>query len=181
MTATFEIYPHVSSLSSKWLPIIGTSSLLFARHDSGARIKYLNPFVCRDQARPLNHVRSRLFNVLLFRAASTIGANIHEIIGENTGELIGVAAKMSRPTLRFECQNQVCDGILSWCLSREYNEGEEERCQHAARAPNGVRLSCAAVLWFSQLQFYYDGRRQLQPLVRLRTENRRSDPSLYRD
>ena len=43
--------------------------------------------------------------------------------------------------------------------------------------PNGVRLSCAAVLWFSQLQFYYDGRRQLQPLVRLRTDNRRSDPS----
>jgi len=35
--------------------------------------------------------------------------------------------------------------------------------------PNGVRLSCAAVLWFSQLQFYYVGRRQLQPLVRLRT------------
>src|SRR5712691_901416 len=35
--------------------------------------------------------------------------------------------------------------------------------------PNGVRLSCAALLWFSQLQFYYDGRRQLQPLVRLRT------------
>ncbi len=34
---------------------------------------------------------------------------------------------------------------------------------------NGVRLSCAALLWFSQLQFYYDGRRQLQPLVRLRT------------
>src|SRR5438445_4370353 len=38
--------------------------------------------------------------------------------------------------------------------------------------PNGVRLSCAAVLWFSQLQFYYDGRRPLQPLVRLRTEDR---------
>jgi hypothetical protein len=33
------------------------------------------------------------------------------------------------------------------------------------------------VLWFSQLQFYSDGRRQLQPLVRLRTDNRRSDPS----
>src|SRR5437879_689651 len=46
--------------------------------------------------------------------------------------------------------------------------------------PNGVRLSCAAVLWFSQLQFYYDGRRQLQPLVRLRTDNRRSDPSRNR-
>src|SRR2546425_2341354 len=27
------------------------------------------------------------------------------------------------------------------------------------------------------MQFYYDGRRQLQPLVRLRTDNRRSDPS----
>ncbi len=46
--------------------------------------------------------------------------------------------------------------------------------------PNGVRLSCAAMLWFSQLQFYYDGRRQLQPLVRLRTEDCRSDPALYR-
>ena|SRR5712691_12820239 len=33
--------------------------------------------------------------------------------------------------------------------------------------PNGMRLSCAAVLCLSQVQFYYDGRRQLQPLVRL--------------
>src|SRR6266576_156964 len=32
--------------------------------------------------------------------------------------------------------------------------------------PNGWRLSCAAVQWFSQMQFYYDGRRQLQPRVR---------------
>src|SRR3989442_6544721 len=32
--------------------------------------------------------------------------------------------------------------------------------------PNGARLSCAALQWFSQMQFYYDGRRQLQPLVR---------------
>jgi len=31
------------------------------------------------------------------------------------------------------------------------------------------------------MQFYYDGRRQLQPLVRLRTDNRRSDPLLPRD
>src|SRR6266571_1738616 len=41
-----------------------------------------------------------------------------------------------------------------------------------ALLPNGVRLSCAAVVCFSQMQFYYDGRRQLQPLVRLRTEDR---------
>ena len=47
--------------------------------------------------------------------------------------------------------------------------------------PNGERLSCAAVLWFSQLQFYYDGRRQLQPLVRRRTDIRRSDPALERN
>src|SRR5256714_4408997 len=154
MTTTFEIHPHVSSLPSKWLPIIGTSSLLFARYNSGARIKYLNPFVCRDQARPLNHVRSRLFHVLLFRAAATIGANIYEIISENTGKLIGVAAEVSSPTLRFECQNQVRDGILSWCLSREYYKREKERCQHAARAPNGMRLSCGATLEGSQTQFY---------------------------
>ena len=32
--------------------------------------------------------------------------------------------------------------------------------------PNEKRLSCAATLWYSQMQFYYDGRRQLQPLVR---------------
>ncbi len=31
--------------------------------------------------------------------------------------------------------------------------------------PNEKRLSCAAVLCCSQKQFYYDGRRQLQPLV----------------
>src|SRR5256885_847391 len=30
------------------------------------------------------------------------------------------------------------------------------------------------------MQFYYEGRRQLQPLVRLRTDNGRSDPSLAR-
>src|SRR2546427_7070462 len=50
----------------------------------------------------------------------------------------------------------------------------------AIAQPNGARLSCAALLWFSQLQFYYDGRRQLQPLVRLRTDDRRSDPSWAR-
>jgi len=33
---------------------------------------------------------------------------------------------------------------------------------------NEVRLSCAAVSCLSQMQFYYDGRRQLQPLVRRR-------------
>src|SRR5437867_1081538 len=47
--------------------------------------------------------------------------------------------------------------------------------------PNGGRLSCAAVRWFSQMQFYYDGRRQLQPLVRLRADDGRSDPSLPRN
>src|SRR5438445_12964754 len=47
--------------------------------------------------------------------------------------------------------------------------------------PNVVRLSCAAVPCFSQMQFYYDGRRQLQPLVRLRTDNRSSDPSCDRN
>src|SRR6059058_1005657 len=88
---------------------------------------------------------SRLFHILLFRAASTIGANIYEIIGENTGKLIGVATEVSVPTLRFECQNQVGDGILSWCLSREYYKREKERCRHAARAPNGSRLSCGAL------------------------------------
>jgi len=31
-----------------------------------------------------------------------------------------------------------------------------------------MRLSCAAVVCRSQTQFYYDGRRQLQPLVRQR-------------
>jgi len=44
-----------------------------------------------------------------------------------------------------------------------------------------VRPSCAAVLCRSQLQFYYDGRRQLQPLVRLRADDGRSDPSLPRN
>src|SRR5437867_1338155 len=48
------------------------------------------------------------------------------------------------------------------------------------RPPNGVRLSCAAKVCFSQMQFYYDGRRQLQPLVRLRTDNRRSHPARNR-
>ena len=40
------------------------------------------------------------------------------------------------------------------------------RTSPSAALPNGVRLSCAAVLCFSQMQFYYDGRRQLQPHVR---------------
>ena len=34
--------------------------------------------------------------------------------------------------------------------------------------PNGVRLSCGAEWEYSQMQFYQNGRRQLQPLVRLR-------------
>jgi len=33
--------------------------------------------------------------------------------------------------------------------------------------PNGARLSCAAKVYGSQMQFYCDGRRQLQPHVRL--------------
>ena len=46
-----------------------------------------------------------------------------------------------------------------------------EAVRSARRAPSKVgwlanekRLSCAAVLCCSQKQFYYDGRRQLQPL-----------------
>src|SRR5438067_8308756 len=97
---------------------------------------------------------SRLFHILLFRAASTIGANIYEIIGENIGKLIGVAAEVSGSTLRFKCQNQVGDGILSWCLSREYYKREKERCLHAAQAPNGMRLSCGATLECSQTKDY---------------------------
>ena len=73
-------------------------------------------------------MRSRLFHILLFRPASTIGADIHEIVGQNTGALIGVAAEVSRPALRFERQNHVRDGILSGGLSREHNKREEERC-----------------------------------------------------
>jgi hypothetical protein len=39
----------------------------------------------------------------------------------------------------------------------------------AEMTPNGVRLSCAAVLCFSQTQLYHNRRRQLQPRVRQRT------------
>ncbi len=38
--------------------------------------------------------------------------------------------------------------------------------QHTLARPNGMRLSCAALLCSSQMEFYHDGRRQLQPLVR---------------
>src|SRR3989454_11569512 len=67
---------------------------------------------------------------------------------------------------------QAEDGI------RDYKVTGVQTC--ALPISNGARLSCAAVLWFSQLQFYYDGRRQLQPLVRLRTDNRRSHPARNR-
>ena len=57
--------------------------------------------------------------------------------------------------------------------------------------PNGVRLSCGAKLEESRTEFYCpvtggdnptleDGRRQLQALVRLRTDNRRLGASLHR-
>jgi hypothetical protein len=46
--------------------------------------------------------------------------------------------------------------IVLWC-----NHGALKRAP-----PNGARLSCAAKVRFSQIQFYYDGRRQLQPRVR---------------
>jgi hypothetical protein len=42
--------------------------------------------------------------------------------------------------------------------------------------PNGVRLSCAAKGCLSQMQFYYDGRRQLQPHVRRRHLELPPDP-----
>ena len=90
-------------------------------------------------------MRSRLFHILLFRPASAIGANIDEIVGENTRELIGIAAEVSRPTLRFQREDQVRDRILSGCLSRHHKKREEEGCQHAARAPNGARLRCGAL------------------------------------
>jgi len=45
------------------------------------------------------------------------------------------------------------------------------------RPPNEKRLSCAAVLCCSQKQFYYAGRRQLQPLVRQTRDD--TEPSLY--
>jgi hypothetical protein len=43
--------------------------------------------------------------------------------------------------------------------------------------PNEKRLSCAALLCCSQKQFYYDGRRQLQPLVRQTRDD--TELSLY--
>src|SRR5256885_11237417 len=32
---------------------------------------------------------------------------------------------------------------------------KKQSCRFLIAQPNGVRLSCAAVLWFSQLQFYH--------------------------
>src|SRR5207245_135093 len=63
------------------------------------------------------------------------------------------------------------DAAAGWKLTR-WGSQQNAVAVCLDAQPNGVRLSCAAVLWFSQLQFYYDGRRQLQPLVRLRTEDR---------
>ena len=40
----------------------------------------------------------------------------------------------------------------------------------SALPPNEMRLSCAAQGYRSQMQFYYEGRRQLQPLVRPQRE-----------
>ena len=44
--------------------------------------------------------------------------------------------------------------------------------------PNEKRLSCGAELEYSQMQFYYEGRRQLQPPVRLRTDGVAEVPQL---
>ena len=41
---------------------------------------------------------------------------------------------------------------------------------------NETRLSCAAVACSSQTQFYYDGRRQLQPRVRRHAARGRTAP-----
>src|SRR5437899_166345 len=71
------------------------------------------------------------------------------------------------------------DAAAGWKLTR-WGSQQNAVAVCLDAQPNGVRLSCAAVLWFSQLQFYYDGRRQLQPLVRLRTDNRRSHPARNR-
>src|SRR3989442_3151504 len=69
---------------------------------------------------------------------------------ETSIEAVELARRMPQPagtlTRWGSQQNVVADGL------------------HAQ--PNGVRLSCAAVLCLSQMQFYHDGRRQLQPLVR---------------
>jgi len=64
---------------------------------------------------------------------------------------------------------------------RSFLGKKRDECHESELPPNGVRLSCAAKVCFSQMQFYYNGRRQLQPLVRLRTDIRRSDPALERN
>lgn len=46
--------------------------------------------------------------------------------------------------------------------------------------PDEKRLSCAAVLCCSQKQFYYDGRRQLQPLVRQTRDDTEQSPTEIR-
>ena len=62
-----------------------------------------------------------------------------------------------------------------------------EAVRSARRAPSKVgwlanekRLSCAAVLCCSQKQFYYDGRRQLQPLVRQTRDDTEQSPTEIR-
>ena len=72
------------------------------------------------------------------------------------------------------------DAAAGWKLTR-WDSQQNAVAVGLDAQPNGERLSCAAVLWFSQLQFYYDGRRQLQPLVRLHSDIRRSDPALERN
>jgi hypothetical protein len=52
--------------------------------------------------------------------------------------------------------------------------------EESEEPPNEKRLSCAAVLCCSQKQFYYDGRRQLQPLVRQTRDDTEQSPTEIR-
>jgi hypothetical protein len=70
------------------------------------------------------------------------------------------------------CKHAVLD--WRWCLRglrltrNEYQRDKQDRSHpDCAWLPNEKRLSCAAALCSSQMQFYYEGRRQLQPRVRL--------------
>src|SRR5207249_4721029 len=75
----------------------------------------------------------------------------------------------------------------SHAAQRKPRSKRVSRCQMPERfiksmlpPSNEKRLSCAAVLCCSQKQFHYDGRRQLQPLVRQTRDDTEQSPTEIR-
>jgi hypothetical protein len=130
--------------------------------------------LCEYSAKPRS-LRGSYILQLIRAETDSIRYGIYVVAGSPSKARVGFAAVEIDQFLdvQFDIAFGDCLSIHSVGKARRPGDRSDEILFGAEHfhewcaQPNGWRLSCAAVLCYSQLQFYYDGRRQLQPLVRL--------------